>query len=313
MWQEVVRIPLPFSLPLIGHELVVYGFGLMLVIGFLLAMELARFLARRKGLNPDFFSNAAILALFSGILGARLVHVLENLRSYSDPTRSIAQNLADAINISSGGLTYYGGFLLAFPVLVTYALRKGIPVRTGMDIVAPCLMVGLGFGRIGCFLTGCCFGAVCNLPWAVSFPFGSPPYVQHVESGRISPPPQLLRPGRDGSSKLVDAAALRQPGNAALRSLAATQRSLRVHPAQLYSAVTAFLLAGLLLSHFALEPPPGTTFALMLILEGTARFTLELLRVEPVVLWGMSLSMIVAMGMVALGLTLWVAFRRRRE
>ena len=77
----------------------------------------------------------------------------------------------------SGGLTYYGGFLLALPVTVLYGVNKKVPIRLGMDIIAPCLMIGLGFGRIGCFLNGCCHGAECDLPWAVRFPYYSNAYI----------------------------------------------------------------------------------------------------------------------------------------
>src|SRR5207244_3026582 len=138
MWQELFRIPTPF-----GSPLVVHGFGLMLVIGFLCGMELARFLARRSGLNPDIFSNAALLALVTGILGARLSHVFENWHEYARVDRSFLQNLGAAFNISSGGLTYYGGFLLAFPTLLLYGRMKRVPLPVGMDIIAPCLMIGL--------------------------------------------------------------------------------------------------------------------------------------------------------------------------
>ena len=310
MWQDLVRIPLPFELPVVGQELVIHGFGLMLVIGFLCAMELARFLARRSGLDAELFSNAALLALFAGILGARLSHVLENFADYTRADRSFFQNLAAAANITSGGLTYYGGFLLAFPTLVIYARLKKIPLLLGMDIVAPCLMVGLAFGRIGCFLNGCCYGAVCEAPWAVSFPYGSPPYVDQLEAQRITAPPQLVDFDSHGRPQTIDTATLRKPENAALRAIAALQRSLRLHPAQLYSAFTAFLLAGLLVSHFTLPHPWGRTFALMLMLEGLARFSLELVRTEPVVIGRMSFSMAVSIPLVLMGVVLWIVSGR---
>src|SRR5262245_50327678 len=120
MLQDILRIPLPFHLPLIGDQIVIHGFGLMLVIGFLAAMSLAKFLARRSGLAAETFANATLLALFAGVLGARLSHVLENLNEFTDPRRSAFENLGNVFNITSGGLTYYGGFLLAFPTLVIY-------------------------------------------------------------------------------------------------------------------------------------------------------------------------------------------------
>ncbi|HRK29538.1 MAG TPA: prolipoprotein diacylglyceryl transferase [Tepidisphaeraceae bacterium] len=313
MWQDLLRIPLPFSVPVIGDELVIHGFGLMLVLGFLCAMELARYLARKSRIDPELFANAALIGLVSGIVGARLSHVLENWAEYSRADLSFAQNFRNAINITSGGLTYYGGFLLAFVTLVGYAMWKKIPVRTGMDIIAPCLMLGLALGRVGCFLNGCCFGAVCDVPWAVSFPYGSPPYMEHSEQGRIHVPPQLL--GVDAADELapLDPARLRRADLKHLQPLAAVQHSLRIHPAQLYSAFTAALLVALLLSHFTLPHAPGTTFALMMMLEGAARFSLELVRVEPPVIGRLSISMVLALGLIAAGAALWLVFRHARR
>jgi phosphatidylglycerol:prolipoprotein diacylglycerol transferase len=87
------------------------------------------------------------------------------------------------LNLSSGGLTFYGGFLLATPVLIGYALWKKVPLLKGMDIVAPCLMVGLAFGRIGCYANGCCYGEECSLPWGAHFPYGSNAFVEQYEHG----------------------------------------------------------------------------------------------------------------------------------
>jgi phosphatidylglycerol---prolipoprotein diacylglyceryl transferase len=308
MWQELIRIPLPFEVPLVGKELVIHAFGLMLVIGFLCAMELARSLARRSGLNPEVFSNAALIGLFAGILGARLSHVFENWDDYTRADRTFFQNLAAAANITSGGLTYYGGFLLAFPACLLYGWMKRVPLRLGMDIVAPCLMIGLAFGRIGCFLNGCCYGATCDLPWAVTFPYGSPAYVDQLQAGQVNPPPQLADRDAHGQRHVLDAAALRRPENAPLRAIAGTQRSLHLHPAQLYSALTAFLLAGLLVAHFTTPHAPGRTIALMMILEGFSRFSLELVRTEPPVIGRLSFSMVVAIPVVAAGVILWIVF-----
>lgn len=274
MHPELLRISLPFNVPILGHELIIYGYGLMLVLGFLAAAQLARFLAKRSGLDGEVFINAALLGLFTGIMGARISHILENLSEFTRADRSAAANFAEMLNLRSGGLTYYGGFLLAFPVLIVYAIRKKIPLRLGMDIIAPCLMIGLGFGRIGCFLNGCCYGAQCDLPWAVRFPYHSNAYVDEVQDGtlRQRPPAQLVTQ----ESGRVD---LLRPDTVAadpqLSQLAASQASNPLHPAQLYSTITAFLLAGLLLAYFTVRSVPGRVFALMLMLEGTTRSTLR--------------------------------------
>src|SRR5687768_18590468 len=101
MLQELFRIPLPGSLP----DLPIWSFGLMMVIGLLAALQLAKYLARRAGLDPELFVNAGLIALVAGVIGARLSHVLENFGQYTDPERSVGANLLDAINIRSGGLT----------------------------------------------------------------------------------------------------------------------------------------------------------------------------------------------------------------
>jgi phosphatidylglycerol:prolipoprotein diacylglycerol transferase len=303
MDQVLFRIPY-FNIP-------IYGYGVMLVIGFLGAIQLAKFLAKRCNIDPELFVNAGLIALVTGVAGARLSHVLENIGYYTNPNRSILANFLDAINIRSGGLTYYGGFLLAFPSLVLYARWKKLPIRLGMDIVAPCLMIGLGFGRIGCFLNGCCYGATCDLPWAISFPYYSIPYREEVDEHKITPPPELTRMTIDGRIDVLSPSEIRQdagdlPPDTA--SIAASQHSLLLHPAQLYSSFTAFLIAALVLCYFTLPHAPGRAFALMMMVEGLTRYLLELLRVEPPVIGSFSLSMILGLALLAVGIILWFTF-----
>ncbi|HVT90951.1 MAG TPA: prolipoprotein diacylglyceryl transferase [Tepidisphaeraceae bacterium] len=314
MLQELFRIPI-LNLP-------IYSYGLMMVIGFLCAIQLAQFLAKRSGLNPELFVNAGLIALITGIAGARISHVIENISQYTTvtPTRSVWDNFFDAINIRSGGLTYYGGFLLAFPSLVFYAIKKKIPIRLGMDIVAPCIVLGLGFGRIGCFLNGCCYGDQCDLPWAVQFPYHSLAYEEEVAEGKIAVPSELLIDSPDGKRLLTKEElankTLSQKGSLGLPipidpqapAMAASQKSLWLHPAQLYSAFTAFLIAAISLTYFTLPHATGRAFALMLLLEGSTRFILELLRVEPPVIGNFSLSMIIGLGVASLGVLLWIIF-----
>lgn len=302
MLQEIYRITLG------SWEIPIYGYGLMLVIGFLAAAHLAKYLARRNGLDGELFINAALLGLVAGILGARLSHVLENLPEFTRSDRTAWENFVAMINLRSGGLTFYGGFLLAFPTLVLYAVRKKIPLRLGMDIVAPCIMIGLAFGRIGCFLNGCCHGAECELPWAVRFPYNSLPYVEEYAESKINPPNEL-RTG-PGKAELLSWEDIHRAKDPALVSLAKSERSLSLHPAQLYSSFNAFLIAALCLAYFTLPHAPGRVFALMLLLKGVTRFLLEMLRAEPAVLGPMSISMVISIGIVVLGIVLWFVFGR---
>src|SRR5205085_9989019 len=90
MWHEIIRIHLPTWLPFKGGTaLPIYGYGVMLVLGFITAMKLAQFLARRVKLDPEIFANAALIALVTGVLGARLSHVFENFHQYFNSSLSI--------------------------------------------------------------------------------------------------------------------------------------------------------------------------------------------------------------------------------
>jgi phosphatidylglycerol:prolipoprotein diacylglycerol transferase len=138
-----------FKIPFVNFTL--HSYGLLLVIGLLLAMQLAKFLARRSGIDGEMFVTAGILALVSGLIGARIVYVLQNFHEFTGGT--LAENFFSAINLTSGGLVYYGGFLLATPTLIAWGLWNKIPILRGMDIIAPCLMIGLALGRVGAFST----------------------------------------------------------------------------------------------------------------------------------------------------------------
>src|SRR5687767_7623052 len=252
-----------FHFNIAGKEIHLYTYGLMMIVGFLGAVQMAKWLANRSGLNGEQFINAGLLALFSGVIGARLSHILENLNDFTRDDRSVLANLKAMIDLSSGGLTYYGGFIAAFIALVIYARRTKIPLALGMDIVAPAIMIGLGFGRIGCFLNGCCHGAQCEAPIAVTFPYHSNPYLDHFKGGRgpLAPKvPQELKQYREGYVRLIPPAEAKN--NPGLLALMKQQRSLPVHAAQLYSTITCFILAGLLLAYFMMPHIAGRVFAM---------------------------------------------------
>ena len=322
----------------------VYGYGVMLVIGLLVAMSVAQYLARRSNLDPEIFANAAILALVTGIMGARLSHVLENLRVYTNPENSFTTNFINAINIRQGGLTYYGGFIMATVCLILYALYKKVPLRVGMDIIAPCLMIGLGFGRIGCFLNGCCYGAECNVQWAVQFPYGSDAYVTQFDHNllKMAVPRELIREHTLLADYLDehDLKSVQEPLPADLFERLAVRNSLKpkevvaadndlkwaaaaqhanpVHPTEIYSCIVAFSIALFLLAWFTLPHVPGRIFAGMMVIEGIFRYVLEVIRVEPAVIGRgtdrlaslppQSFSMVVSFFLVLIGIGLWIWF-----
>jgi phosphatidylglycerol:prolipoprotein diacylglycerol transferase len=279
----------------------------MLVIGTLCAIYLAKLLARRKGLNPELFVNAGLLALLAGVVGARLAYVIEFYHQFTPPSQSLMSFLWEAMNIRSGGLTYYGGFLLAFPVLIIYGRIVKVPIPVGMDIIAPCVMIGLAFGRIGCLLNGCCYGEMCNSPLSVTFPYYSDAYREQVDAGLIRVPRQLYIP--ETRQLIPPDFAKRDPD---LATLVAQQRSLPVLPTEIYSSLTAFLIAGLLLTYMPFNRHPGRVMALLLMIEPVTRFLLEGIRVNPPLYppWfgTLAMSQVLAVPQFLVGLGLWWFF-----
>jgi phosphatidylglycerol:prolipoprotein diacylglycerol transferase len=173
-------------------------------------------------------------------------------------------------------------------------------------------MVGLAVGRIGCFLNGCCWGIECPSPPGIQFPYGSPPYQFHVDRLDVLPPPALIESIDPTSGEILMTPRREAMANPLTRDLVQSERSLPVHPTQLYSFVTALGVAGACLLLMGLTHVPGRAFALMLMLEGAGRFAIEMLRVNQVLFnvgaLPFTYSMVVGAGLVVAGILLWFGF-----
>jgi phosphatidylglycerol:prolipoprotein diacylglycerol transferase len=280
-----------FKIPYIDWPLPTYG--LMMVIGFLAAVLVMRRLSLHITDNLQFITNASLYCLIAGVVGARLFYVVHHFGQFRGRWVSV-------FAIWHGGLEFLGGVILAIVVLLFYLRRHKLSIRHYFDILAIGLMVGLAFGRIGCFLKGDCFGKPTDVPWAVRFPYGSDPYRSQVYPNlkRNRPDPHLPLPteffgyyNSNGQtySGLKEHEDLTQEQKD--KVTIGKYQCLPVHPTQLYSFANA-LLCGLLLYFFwrrsqnvvksnnpeKLFSKPGCTFALMFILYGVARFFLEILR-----------------------------------
>lgn len=150
--------------PVLFHigKLHVYSYGLMIAIGIVVGLFLARRQAVREGINPDKIVDIAFYILLAALIGSRLLFVLTNFGEYfADPIK--------ILKIWEGGLVFYGGLIPAVAIGIWYIKRLGLPLWQVTDIFAPSVAIGHAFGRIGCFLAGCCYGMPSSLPWAVTF------------------------------------------------------------------------------------------------------------------------------------------------
>ena len=279
-----------FEVPIV--HLIIRSYGVMMVVGFLSAVTVIRYLSRHFTSNPQHITNAALYSLIAGVIGARTFFVIH----YSDQFRG---NPLGVLEIWNGGLELLGGVLLAIAVIVFYIRYYKLPMRHYLDVLAIGLVAALVFGRLGCFLNGCCYGKPTDLPWGVRFPYGSFAYQSQTRADpdRNRPLPYIDLPEsyfgyRDAQGEYI-------PDLKPMSELTPEQRTLvtegkyrclLVHPTQLYSSAGAVVLGLVLLlflrrSHRGEESGvypfltrPGTTFSLMFILYGFGRFLMEFVR-----------------------------------
>lgn len=129
----------------------VYSYGLLIAIAFLVSTALAVRQAGRANLSPDTIFNLAFTAFISGIIGARILYVAENMPYY-------LENPLEMIMLQRGGLSWFGGLITGAVCGIVYLRKKRSPVYKTLDLIAPFAALGQAIGRVGCLLNGCCFG-----------------------------------------------------------------------------------------------------------------------------------------------------------
>jgi phosphatidylglycerol:prolipoprotein diacylglycerol transferase len=253
----------------------VRGYGVMVLAGAATGVWMATYRARRAGIDREIIWSMAFWLFIGGMVGGRVFYVIEywGARFRTD---SFRETLLRVINFPEGGLVVYGALIGGVIAVLAFIRKHKLPALATFDLIAPSMAVGLALGRIGCFLNGCCYGGPTDLPWGVSFPLGSPPYADQLTSGALSsanPPPY----------------------------------SLPVHPAQLYSAITAALIGWVLWSYYPFRRRDGQVIALMCVIYPISRFLEEIIRTdEPAVFGtGLSISQNISLAVFVAGIGLW--------
>jgi len=239
MHDILFRLPVPFT----DRTFPIHSYGVMAMLGFLAGVLVARWRARKAGLSADAVTDIGLWALLAGLAGSRLLYVLENAGYYFDTSRP-GWSALDVFKIWEGGLVFYGGFIGAFIAVVLAARKRGLRLLAVLDVIAPSLALGHAFGRIGCFLRGCCYGVPLRQGtwYGVVFPPGAPAYDPH---GPRSIPP-----------------------------------STPVFPTQLVSALDLFAIFVVLHLFFAHRRAEGQVSGLYLVLYSVHRFVIEFFRAD---------------------------------
>ena len=223
-------------------SLKIHWYGIMVALGFVLAILVLLKERTRAGITADNVFDLGLIAVFGGVFGARIFYVIQFHHQF-------AGKPLEVFRIDKGGLVFYGGFLLAFLVVWGYCRWKKISFLRVMDIFAPAVAMGHASGRIGCFLQGCCFGRPTSSWPSAVFPAGSAPALRYPAE-----PADLYAGVRTACD------------------------SLPLIPVQLYEAACNFLIALLLIWLLKKIRRPGGVAAIYLAAYAVMRFCMELMR-----------------------------------
>lgn len=259
MRQVLFRIP--------GLNIPLYGFGIMIVVGFYAGLLLAVRRSNKEKLDPNVIYDLAVWVLIGGMAGARLFYVVEYWGEK-------IETISEAFRIWEGGIVFYGSVIGATIAFFLVRLFRKFPILATLDAIAPSIAIGIALGRVGCFLNGCCYGDICEIPrLGVQFPPGSPPWNAERSQGLIS---------------------------------ADTPTSLPLHPTQLYAALDGLILYLLLTAYYPLRRKSGEVIALLMLTYSITRFLIERLRDDEVAfVWGLTISQAVSLVLFLCGLILW--------
>lgn len=142
----------------------IYGYGLMIGLGILVCIFMGMYRAKKYGLKEDAVLDIAIYGLIFGWAGAKVLYVIVEWKSFLQDPLSV---------LGSEGFVVYGGITTGVLAAIIYCKIKKYVFIEYFDLLSASIAVAQGFGRIGCFLAGCCYGRETTSPIGVVFPADS--------------------------------------------------------------------------------------------------------------------------------------------
>lgn len=139
----------------------IHMYGLMIAIGFLAALALCSYRGKKRGMDDDIIWGIFLCAVVGGFAGTRLLYYLVELpQIIKDP--SILWNFKN-------GYVVYGGIIGGILASYCYCRKKSVSFFEYFDLVMPAVSLAQGFGRIGCFFAGCCYGRETDAWYGITF------------------------------------------------------------------------------------------------------------------------------------------------
>ncbi|MGH7885407.1 MAG: prolipoprotein diacylglyceryl transferase [Thermodesulfobacteriota bacterium] len=148
-------------------DIVISSYSVMVLIAYMVGYILLEKEIVRRGYNAKIADICLIATLIGGLGGAKILFILQQA-TWTD-------FINDPIRYFASGYTFLGGFAGSFLMLILVSKIRKINFWSISDAICPSVVIAYGIGRIGCLLVGDDYGIPSNLPWAISFPKGSPP------------------------------------------------------------------------------------------------------------------------------------------
>ena len=248
----VIEIPWGPNIAKLGPFLISWH-GFFTAVGILGGVQLALWIVRRTGYDEDHAYNLALVGVPSGIIGARILFVLEHWSFYSS-------NPGQILALTEGGISVWGAVIGGVLGSLLFALWRGYEIRRGLDAAGFGLITGMAIGRLGDLVNGEHLALSTSLPWGVVYTHpDSPGFAHSLDIGTTHP--SLTRMVERFGEELTFGA---------------------VHPATTYEMLGDLVILGAMfwLLFGLLRRRPGLTFFVFLVGYAVMRFAVTYLRVD---------------------------------
>jgi len=140
----------------------IHTYGFMMAVGVASALWFIFHYGKKAKLPSSKLIDMAFYTIIIALIGSKIVLLIGNFSYYK-------KYYSELVSLARSGGVFQGGLAFGFFFALWYLKKHRLPFWKTADIVGPAIALGHGFGRIGCFSAGCCFGRTCDVPWAVTF------------------------------------------------------------------------------------------------------------------------------------------------